>query len=188
MGVNFTANMGQHSQFGKKAVMAVRFSFPSKVPGKEVAVKFHQLETPKTSNPVTSKNETSYGVSKTRDTPKSSILIGFSIINHPFWGVSLFLETPKMFSCFPGTNLRKMTGYHGFDFIFSSSKPPIPQKNPIGPAWQHNAEPKTSVGPGELFESHLFSGKKTREMQQFCHPKNRQFQKGKASCSNHPFF
>ena len=26
--------------------------------------------------------------------PKSSILIGFSIITHPFWGVSLFLETP----------------------------------------------------------------------------------------------
>ena len=25
-------------------------------------------------------------VSKNRDTPKSSILIGFSIINHPFWG------------------------------------------------------------------------------------------------------
>ena len=25
-------------------------------------------------------------VSKTRATPKSSILIGFSIINHPFWG------------------------------------------------------------------------------------------------------
>ena len=24
-------------------------------------------------------------------TPKSSILIGFSIVNHPFWGVSLFL-------------------------------------------------------------------------------------------------
>ena len=32
------------------------------------------------------------GVSKNRGTPKSSILIGFSIINHPFWGVStLFL-------------------------------------------------------------------------------------------------
>ena len=28
------------------------------------------------------------GVSKNRGTPKSSILIGFSIINHPFWGVS----------------------------------------------------------------------------------------------------
>ena len=30
------------------------------------------------------------GVSKNRDTPKSSILIGFSIINHPFWGTSIF--------------------------------------------------------------------------------------------------
>ena len=35
------------------------------------------------------------GVSKNNGTPKSSILIGFSIINRPFWGVSpLFLETP----------------------------------------------------------------------------------------------
>ena len=34
------------------------------------------------------------GVSKNSGTPKSSILIGFSIINHPFWGVSLFLEIP----------------------------------------------------------------------------------------------
>ena len=33
------------------------------------------------------------GVSKNSGTPKSSILIGFSIINHPFWG-PLFLETP----------------------------------------------------------------------------------------------
>ena len=32
------------------------------------------------------------GVSKDIGTPKSSILIGFSIINHPFW-VPLFLET-----------------------------------------------------------------------------------------------
>ena len=32
------------------------------------------------------------GVSKNRGTPKSSILIGFSTINHPFWG-TLFLET-----------------------------------------------------------------------------------------------
>ena len=35
------------------------------------------------------------GVSKNKGTPKSSILIGFSIINHPFWWVfPLFLETP----------------------------------------------------------------------------------------------
>ena len=30
------------------------------------------------------------GVSKNRSIPKSSILIGFSIINHPFWGTPIF--------------------------------------------------------------------------------------------------
>ena len=30
------------------------------------------------------------GVSKNIGTPKSSILIGFSIINHPFWGTTIF--------------------------------------------------------------------------------------------------
>ena len=30
------------------------------------------------------------GVSKNTGTPKSSILIGFSIINHPFWGTPSF--------------------------------------------------------------------------------------------------
>ena len=35
------------------------------------------------------------GVSKNRGTPKSWILMGFSIINHPFWRFfPLFLETP----------------------------------------------------------------------------------------------
>ena len=33
------------------------------------------------------------GVSKNRGTPKSSILIGFSIINHPFWGTFIFGNT-----------------------------------------------------------------------------------------------
>ena len=34
------------------------------------------------------------GVSKNRGTPTSSISVGFSIINHPFWGFSpYFLET-----------------------------------------------------------------------------------------------
>ena len=33
------------------------------------------------------------GVSKNTGTPKSSILIGFSIINHPFWGTSIFGNT-----------------------------------------------------------------------------------------------
>ena len=35
------------------------------------------------------------GVSKNRGTPKSSILIGFSIINHPFWGTPIFGNTQK---------------------------------------------------------------------------------------------
>ena len=34
------------------------------------------------------------GVSKNRGTPKSSILIGFSIINHPFWGTPIFWKQP----------------------------------------------------------------------------------------------
>ena len=29
-------------------------------------------------------------VSENSGTPKSSILIGFSIINHPFWGTNIF--------------------------------------------------------------------------------------------------
>ena len=33
------------------------------------------------------------GVSKNRGTTKSSILIGFSIINHPFWGIPIFGNT-----------------------------------------------------------------------------------------------
>ena len=41
--------------------------------------------------------KTSYSymdVSENNGIPKSSILIGFCFINHPFWGFSLFLETP----------------------------------------------------------------------------------------------
>ena len=30
------------------------------------------------------------GVSKNNGTPKSSILIGFAILNHPFWGTPIF--------------------------------------------------------------------------------------------------
>ena len=38
------------------------------------------------------------GVSENSGTPKSSILIGFSIINHPFWGTPI-LETPMCSCC-----------------------------------------------------------------------------------------
>ena len=35
-------------------------------------------------------------VSENRDTPKSSILIGFSIINHPFWGPTPIFRNPHI--------------------------------------------------------------------------------------------
>ena len=38
------------------------------------------------------------GVSKNMGTPKSSILMGFSIINHPFWGTPIFGNTHILFS------------------------------------------------------------------------------------------
>ncbi len=37
------------------------------------------------------------GVSKNNGTPKSSILIGFSIINHPFWGTPMFGNTYMLY-------------------------------------------------------------------------------------------
>ena len=40
------------------------------------------------------------GVSKNNGTPKSSILIGFSIINHPFWGTPIFGNTHMEFHVF----------------------------------------------------------------------------------------
>ena len=41
-------------------------------------------------NPKTDRHIWDVGVSKNRGTPKSSSLIGFSIINHPFWGTTIF--------------------------------------------------------------------------------------------------
>ena len=40
------------------------------------------------------------GVSENSGTPKSSILIGFSIINHPFWGTHMFGNT-HIFGIYP---------------------------------------------------------------------------------------
>ena len=37
------------------------------------------------------------GVSENIGTPKSSILIGFSIINHPFWGTPIFGNIHMLF-------------------------------------------------------------------------------------------
>ena len=52
-------------------------------------------------------------VSKNRGTPKSSILIGFSIVNHPFWGTPIFGNTHLE----PG----RRTSLQGKGSIFSCS-------------------------------------------------------------------
>ena len=54
-------------------------------------------------------------VSENKITPKSSILIGFSIINHPFWGTPVFGNTH-----IPTWNLKNypiFTGQFG-SFVF----------------------------------------------------------------------
>ena len=50
------------------------------------------------------------GVSKNSGTPKSSILIGFSIINHPFWGTPIFGDTDIsiFISMFPSSQAAKV--------------------------------------------------------------------------------
>ena len=71
------------------------------------------------------------GVFKNRGTPKSSILIGFSIVNHPFWDTTIFGSTPKCFA-FPG------------------------RSENLQPAWQRALEPRCKnlvglVGPVGLW-------------------------------------
>ena len=63
------------------------------------------------------------GVSKNRGTPKSSILIGFSLINHPFWGTPIFGNTQMV--PFQGAML-KLGGCSDLgDATFLESPPPI---------------------------------------------------------------
>ena len=59
------------------------------------------------------------GVSKNRGTPKSSILIGIPIINHPFWGTPIFGNIQIDFQgkavCFMG-RVRNPFDDTGFDW------------------------------------------------------------------------
>ncbi len=71
------------------------------------------------------------GVSKNRGTPKSSILIGFSIINHPFWGTPVFGNTyidvppfPRVHFQFPlAVSLRGLSKALGFTTVPSLTHP-----------------------------------------------------------------
>ena len=74
------------------------------------------------------------GVSKNRDTPRSSMLIGFSIINHPFWCFfpyfwkhpyknSSFLCKPQLLTS--GFQPRKTVNLEGEHVFFNSLLPVI---------------------------------------------------------------
>ena len=67
------------------------------------------------------------GVFKNRGTPKSSILIGFSIINHPFWGTPIFGNT--QIKIVPFTLF-----FHGFRRILGARNIPCcPYKDGMSP-------------------------------------------------------
>ena len=65
------------------------------------------------------------GVSKNGGTPKSSILIGFSIINHPFWGTPT--ETPILCSCF-----FEVSGYFHQAWLELSRTSPSSRRTKVG--------------------------------------------------------
>ena len=52
------------------------------------------------------------GVSENRGTPKSSILIGISIINHPFWGTTIFGNTYIIMMLHLATRFVCQSAYH----------------------------------------------------------------------------
>ena len=63
------------------------------------------------------------GVSKNSSTPKSSILIGISIINHPFWGTPIFGNT-HMYTYLPRTQQTSFFCFSGVDLPFHGSNLP----------------------------------------------------------------
>ena len=80
---------------------------------------------------------TDLGVSKNRGTPKSSILIRFSIINHPFWGTPIF----------GNTHLRNFLPIISTEtsILFPTSLPPNPEK--IGSLDHLDADGRFNVRP-----------------------------------------
>ena len=82
-------------------------------------------------------------VSENNGTPKSSILIGFSIINHPF-GVPLFLETPRcdyLTNIFFYNWLAITTTYCNFSWGSRSANVAVIRSSTCGSVmWEHSVE------------------------------------------------
>ena len=100
------------------------------------------------------------GVSKHRGTPKASILIGFSIINHPFWDTPIFgniLIHGKLVLWIPAIPFWKGLLLRGAPHPNSNPKPPGPEppiyiiyhlswwwKHPQKKTWMFNPRPSSS--------------------------------------------
>ena len=67
------------------------------------------------------------GVSKKSGTPKSSISIGFSIINHPFWGTTIFGNT-HMLMCTRSSSMCHIDGSWGAEPLKIPFASPVPTK------------------------------------------------------------
>ena len=75
--------------------------------------------------------QTHMGVSKNRGTPKSSILIGFSIINHPFWGTIIFGNTHMFFFKYWGL----IVNHRFIHFVLNATCIPDSDRLQRGYAW-----------------------------------------------------
>ena len=67
------------------------------------------------------------GVSENNGTPKSSILIGFSITNHPFRGIPIFGNThipPGEVRKIIDSKVPSLMGYVSFQEGMTNKKPP----------------------------------------------------------------
>ena len=101
------------------------------------------------------------GASKNRGSPKSSIFIGFSIINHPFWGPPTFGNTrledvlpfPGLYSQVP-INLRNYSHFEDVKITMAST---IPNRAPDVPPgipknnWINNGGQKCEERRNGLF-------------------------------------
>ena len=86
--------------------------------------------------------------------PKSSILIGFSIINHPFWGTPIFWKHPGgKFQQLPGSPANRILTdrSHFFDH-----RPRFFRGSPT--VLKPTAVPARSPGKHRFMVLHLFSG------------------------------
>ena len=94
------------------------------------------------------------GVSENSGTPKSSILKGFSIINHPFWGTPIFRKHPYLFPA-----PQKENGESSHPFPSLNSHPALLQKAEVNSTLTYRLAKKNLEDP--VFEGENENPKET---------------------------